>query len=556
MTLIQRAFAVTPKGYGRKTKATFRDATGPGNTLIAVLVAGGGTPAGWVAPAGWVLAKGVGTPDMDCNVWYLENAPATTSVEFYAKADRSVQMQLMEHSGIRLSSSLDFAIWRVAASYQSTAGVLGSTAIDTGLSANTAQADSTVLAVIASRNPATTQGGFSGGFTQLFDSVTPKSIFGVTNADTDRTRLTVHQVYSTAIAKYRLLATLSAAQQWVAILLCFKGGSTGAKRLSSVNQPGLVTFGELSGKSVLTAFGPLRSGVTTQPALIAVGGTSRIDTPFSYQYRVGPSPGVLLGQGTNYDVVEVDGLEGADMRVSDADQPRSDGALRGTDLQAARLIQFEIELAGDLTNGVEVDIDTLFRALAPQRDTDWPLVFRHPTRGVKFVNCRPIMLPRILSHDGTVLARQKFTLRAADPRHYSATQRSVTVPITAAGATSPTTVNAPNSGNANAYPVIEIQGPASGTVTRVQLVNQTSDVTFDVALPLTSGSVLTGDMPARVTAAPRSPITLDGQSKYGAWAFPREPFYITPGGADLYCKITPDGTSVTVRLTYRDTWSG
>jgi hypothetical protein len=68
-------------------------------------------------------------------------------------------------------------------------------------------------------------------------------------------------------------------------------------------------------------------------------------------------------------------------------------------------------------------------------------------------------------------------------------------------------------------------------------------------------------MDGRITGAPRSPITLDGQSKYGSWQLPRDPFRIDPdpsgqgGFNNLYLRTTPAGAPVTATLEYRDTWA-
>jgi hypothetical protein len=69
-------------------------------------------------------------------------------------------------------------------------------------------------------------------------------------------------------------------------------------------------------------------------------------------------------------------------------------------------------------------------------------------------------------------------------------------------------------------------------------------------------------MDARVTGAPRSTITLDGVSKYGAWQLPRSPFRIDPdpyavdGDNVLYMRTEPAGVPLVCTLDYRDTWAG
>lgn len=541
MGLVQSAHNSVAKGAGRSVSATFSTPTAPGSAIAIVLTAVGGTPVTSVVPAGFVKALSIGTPRVHLTTWYQQNAPKTSKITVTSPADRSLQLQIIEMSGVRQSSALDFAIGKVAPNFHT------GDAIDTGLSATTVQADSTILGIVTNDYASTTQSGFFGGFTKLFDTVSPAG-----NSDADRSRLTIHHIGATATGQFRLLGRLSAARQWIGMLICFRGGSSGPKQLSSRNAPPIITIGGSGARAALTAFGPLRS--TTAPPIITMGGaggSARIDL-FDYQYRLN---GLLVGAGTNYDVVGHEGLEGWDMRTSDKDQPRSDGAQRGVDLQSARQILFEVELVGDLTNGVEAAVDELYRALRPRRDTDWDLEWRHPGRGVKITRVRPTNNVRQLDHDGTVLTKQKVLLRGADPRHYSIRPRIVTVPVAAAGVTDPPTVTASNAGSADAYPVIRIKGAAT-SVSRVQLVNATADVVFDVAVPITDGAELIGDMPALVVSAPRSPVTLDGAGKYGAWQFPRDPFYLSPGDNQLYARTTPEGVPVVVTVAYRHTWPG
>jgi hypothetical protein len=190
------------------------------------------------------------------------------------------------------------------------------------------------------------------------------------------------------------------------------------------------------------------------------------------------------------------------------------------------------------------------------------MYWRHPGANARMINVRPTILPRTVDAVSGLAATVQFTLRAADPRHYGATQRVQTIPVSAK-ASSPTRIPVVNAGNSPAYPVITVTGPTSGSaVTRVSLVNDTSLTSFDVVLTLVKGGTIVGDMPARVTGANRSIVTLDGQSKYGAWQLPREPFRIDPdplglGGYNLVSlRTVADGAPVTCTLTYRDTFAG
>lgn len=76
-----------------------------------------------------------------------------------------------------------------------------------------------------------------------------------------------------------------------------------------------------------------------------------------------------------------------------------------------------------------------------------------------------------------------------------------------------------NEGNGQACPTIRVAVPtaAASPVNRAELVNETLDLTFAVQAVLPPGATLVGDMEARAIGAPRSVVTVDGHSKYGAW---------------------------------------
>jgi hypothetical protein len=212
---------------------------------------------------------------------------------------------------------------------------------------------------------------------------------------------------------------------------------------------------------------------------------------------------------------------------------------------------------------VERNMAALYRALVPQRDTDWELIFRFPTWPLLMMRVRPTDLMRARNSSQLEIAAQQFALRAADPRIYAAIPTRVQIPVTPAGAVEPQRQYVINIGNAAAYPVITIHGPDYGNpVTFVQLVNETALVNFEARLQLQTGSTLVADMDARITGAPRSPITLDGDGKYGAWQLPREPFRIDPdptglgGFNEVHLHTEPPGAPVRCYLDYRSTWAG
>jgi len=477
--------------------------------------------------------------------WYREGAPSLSTITVTVNSDESLQMRVFECAGVRQSGSLD----RVVIS----SGYTGYP--DSGATGSTTQADSLVLGAVANLYETATQYGFTGGLSRLYEGVSTSGY----DADHERTRMTTHQLVASIIGSWRLKCYLSTSREWTAFLCTFKGGSSGPARFASTAAPNMAT---VSGSATLTAFGPLKS--TTAPAMMAVSGTADI-LPFDYQYRINwASPSrVLIGADTDYPVAEVEGLEGWQVRTSDDDLPRNDGAIRGIDLQSARQVLFTLGMGDqdDTRADIENKLRVLFRALIPQRDTDWEMVYRHPGQLVKMIRARPNDLVRGMDPVRVLFQDQKFALRAADPRHYSPVTKTVTVAV-APATSDPVPTEVINVGDSPAYPLIRIVGPPSGAnVTRLELVDVSNGAIFDVQTIIPPKSVLVGDMEARVTSAPRSIITLDGQSKYGAWQL-REPFYLAahpevPNGSNLlYLRTTPAAADVTCTITYRDSWAG
>lgn len=481
-------------------------------------------------------------------VWRREAAPATTKATVQASGETfTLQARLIEFTGAAQSGAID----RVTVGGANPESGPGSQFPSSGSTGNTAQADEGLFGVMVNRYGSTVQLGFSGGLAKLYETVSSSG-----EPDHDRTRMTVHAATTTAIGSYRLSALLSSNRDWVTALISFRGGSLGPARMSSRNQGPAIRIG---GRGTLTAFGPLLS--RNQGPAIRIGGSGWIG-PFEQQFLLGGRGGLLIGAGTPYRVESVEGLGGWDIRSSDADFPRGDGAQRGIDLQSARQVAFRVNFDADPVE-LEQRMQALLSALRPQRDSDWDLIFRLVGSPLQMLRCRPMSLTREMNAEQFIRTQQAFALRAADPRIYSVRTREVVVPVTPAGAdTAVTAVSVTNAGNDDAYPVIRIRGAPGVDVTNIQLINASADVRFEVSTVLSESGEIVGDMPAVVTGAPRSKVTLDGNGIYGAWQSPREPFSIAPdpiapGGVNaVYLRTVPAGAPVTCVLEYRDTSSG
>jgi hypothetical protein len=545
--LEQSAYNTVGKEESRRCTATFSTATRPGSLLIVVCAAAGTLPSNISGPSGFTRIASRGLRDIQAIAWYRPNAPATRSVSVYSEdADKSIQLRAIEYSGMAQANVLD----RINIESSESEGP------HTGWSGWTAQADELVFATIINQYASTSQYGFSGGLTRLYDNTSPQRYRGDSDSDWERSRMTIHQAAPNKIGSWQLRARMSTDRRWAGFIFTFRGGTSGPARMVSTGQPPALTTG---GTGDLTVFGPLVS--RDQPPALTTGGDAWMG-PFNYQYRLGGKTGLLIGSGTKYHVEGTDGLGGWQVRTSDDDLPRNDGALRGIDLQSAREVVFKMNV-GRGRDEVERNMQELYRALVPQRDEDWELLFRFPTLPLQMMRVRPIDLIRARNSGQLQFAAQSFALRAADPRHYNAAPTRVEIPNTPAGALEPVRTRVVNIGNSPAYPVIYVEGPSYGEpVTAVQLVNDSALVNFEARLVLQRGSLLVGDMDARITGAPRSPITLDGTSKYGSWQLPRDPFRVEPDPTgygsynEVYLRTEPAGAPVRCWLEYRDTWAG
>jgi len=546
--LEQTAYASVAKYESRNATVTFPKATKPGSLIVVVEACAGALPVGLREPTNFTRIGINGLRDIEMGVWYRQNAPATTQVAagYLPLTMRSIQLWAFEISGIHLSNALDKVVINSGESdtiYAPSTGI-------------TSQADELVMGFLVNQYDTAVQYGFQGSLAKLVETTSPQKWSGGSNVDWERSRISVWQAMPTTAQSFSHLCRLSTTRRWLTILCTFRGGSLGPARMTSTNADPVITT---DGVGSLTMFGPLKA-TTDEPPVLQTGGSGRIG-PSYYQYRLGGWGGLLIGSTTEFHVEGTDGLNGWQVRTSDDDLPRGDGSLRGIDLETSRQVVFSMNV-GKGRDEVERNMDTLYRALVPQRDEDWELLWRHPTGHLKMMRVRPIDILRERSAKQLTFASQKFALRAADPRHYAAIPSEVAVPVTV-GLGDPLITQVINEGNAPAYPVITIHGPSSGVpVSRVELVNETGLVTFSAELVLPKGSTLVADMDARITGAPRSVITLDGQTRYGAWSLPRDPFRIEPdptgfgGYNEIYLRTTPAGAPVKCTLTYRHTWAG
>ena len=542
----QHASNAIANGEDHECRASLTEESKPKSTLVLIALAGE-RECHLHAPWGFDRILHEEQDEIQLYVWVYEAAPPMTSAEVEIHDhDSSLQVHLIEYQGLSQEAVVDRVTVRDRESREPYSGWTGWTS----------EPDELALGIIANRYASTTQDSFSGGMAKISETVSPRRYYEwwdhdwEYDQDSNRTRMTLHQAVTNEIDSFQLAGRLSSWRDWICVVITFRSGITGPVRMTSTGGTAL-TVAKV--QATLTTYGPFQSKENRQG--LTVSKVRARLAPFDGQYRIGGWTGLLLGPSGRFTVRKVEGLEGWTVRTSDADLPREAGAQRGTDLQSARRVLFEVNIPGYTRHEIESSIRELYGFLVPHRDTDTDLLWRHHGQGVRLMRCRPIDLERVLNLKSVFGGPQPFELRAANPRHYSAVERRVTVPASP----SPDlleAITAPNDGTDFAYPMIRIAGPDAGAISRVELVCVETDTAFDIRATLESGSLLVGDMEAQVTAAPRSVVTIDGQSKYGAWQQPRETFALAPGANGVYLQTEPAGANVAAELIYRDTWPG
>ncbi len=266
-----------------------------------------------------------------------------------------------------------------------------------------------------------------------------------------------------------------------------------------------------------------------------------ITQDYQFDYR-----GVTFGDGTNYDVIDMDGIH--DMLIKDRDREniRSHGLIPGMHNASFRLIRCNLEVRGVAGSAaLWTDTQAIVSAMSPDSnelpsETNDKFGFRFTNNeGENFIYARPIRrsLPR-RSNTEFGLQPFSFELKVYDPRIYDATETDSGVQTTTFAVT--------NNGDAVTYPILEFDPDANGDAKITNAAN--GDVLeFDNA-GATSGLIWDGGRWSRARADLL--IAYRGSTnQYDKLLAPRGPFRLDPGSNSLTLN-----TGDNVRVKHRDTW--
>jgi hypothetical protein len=289
-----------------------------------------------------------------------------------------------------------------------------------------------------------------------------------------------------------------------------------------------------------------------------------------FQYDVG---GVLIGTGTDVNVIKVDGLGRPPVRDNDVDQPSMDGAFAGPDYWAARQIQFDaaIKVPGDpsacqdMVAALQAVTDASSVRLVGGQGL--ALRIKRPGRPVKQITVRA----RKLDPDDSRIIHGyvpiDLELLAHDPTFYADDESTTEIPLgwlTGGGFAAP--VVAPifvqsgttaavrpgwvtNEGSTDAWPIIRITGPCAN----VSIIHVASGRTLAMpTLTLAAGRWVELD-----TRPGYRTVTWDTGGNASAYLTPGsriDLFSLPPGTSEMRWTAFDSTNTARMRLTWRDAY--
>jgi hypothetical protein len=178
---------------------------------------------------------------------------------------------------------------------------------------------------------------------------------------------------------------------------------------------------------------------------------------FQFEYN-----GVVIGAGTPYAVLNIDGLDLAEIRSGDVSWPRDHGQAKGLDLYGGRDIIFDVWMKSDGTSLQSAQL-ALAAATVVLPFEELPLWFQLPNLPLLCIMCRPRkkLLKVESDYAAANIGHPELSLHAADPRIYAAGVET--------GIEPGKTAKLNNSGNTEMRPILIITGP----MTRPKAGNET-----------------------------------------------------------------------------------
>ena len=270
--------------------------------------------------------------------------------------------------------------------------------------------------------------------------------------------------------------------------------------------------------------------------------------------------GLLLGTGTNYNIIAISGLGDQPALVtSDRERLRRDGLIAGDDFLQGRSVLLELEIVETASTTFDDALDALMTATAPGQ-AEQPFVFKIPGiagGSAARINARPRKrsVPVNMAFHNK-LAGVVVELEATDPRIYADVASSefttlpsaggglnfdLTFPISFGAVSVGGTITAVNAGTYSTPVVFRVQGPC----TNPRIENTTTSQTMAIAIDLSANEFLLIDTETRS-------VLLNGTASRFS-LFSGQWWNLDPGTSSVNFRASTD-SNATMSMSWRSSW--
>jgi len=292
-----------------------------------------------------------------------------------------------------------------------------------------------------------------------------------------------------------------------------------------------------------------------------------ISNDYQFEYTNADGSSVLMGTGTDFDVVDIRGLGMPSVRSNDIDRLDADGTITSRkELLQGRTINIKVIVRGNPGDDLDASCTELLRA-CQVNDSAGKLSFQFPvgfgttttSEDVRFVDCFVRRVTKqVLASNSSGAIPHFIQFECQDPVIKRLTQNSETVTLSSfsggttfnetfnltfgTGSSLAQTIN--NAGNYKAHPTVRFNGP----VTAPQITNNTSGETIKLA----GLTIPTGDY-CDVDFYQRSILQSGTTSRYNKLTSDSAWWTLRPGTTSVTFSAS-SSTATTCAFKWYDTW--
>ncbi len=281
--------------------------------------------------------------------------------------------------------------------------------------------------------------------------------------------------------------------------------------------------------------------------------------------------GLTMGDSTNYDIVQVEGLDSIPaINQNDADKGRDWGQFMGAYFAGGREVIVDLEIsapAGTSDVTFRATVDAFEAAMQTYPLTELPLAFSLPglAQTTRQVNVRVLSRKLVIDYPYMQhLATATLQFWATDPRIYDTTVQTQNVSLPAGNGglawpvTWPTswgsssgggTMTVTNAGSFETRPLVTIAGPVDNPT----ISNVTSGQSLTFITHVNSGDTLVIDLNAR-TALYFVGSTGVGGNRRGTMTATSQWWVLAPGTSTLQFTANTVLTGATMTVAFQSAW--